>query len=775
MSHKLFQTNAEGPISPLIDVVVNGMAALFIILMVYMLLARPSGEPERLRFLSGVEPPPVIAGQSYVFTFPVTGGRSGNRRFEIEEGDLPPGLELDATTGTLYGISRPPSPHGDVGGEADGRDTTMTQPYEITLRVEGGGDMDRRTTVLIVYPAAVPYHPYDPPFNIVRRNEELPTGRIGVAYEEVLGGRGGVRPYQWTVSGGRLPQGLRLEDGIVQGIPGASGRFTFTARIDHSPASFSYRNAVHRWRGGTSERRFRLRILPSLKASLQLPEGRVGEPYLGSMAADGLFPEDVIQWQGLPSGLSPAGDGRTLLGVPEQPGTFHVSYVIEGKDVVLGTGESEVRFLPPRPRVMAATLAARARRGEELRILLSYRGLREPVVARPVALLPAGLKLEGATLVGRPETVGRTEVPFVVEDAAGVTARGRVLLTVTEPPVSLSIETPKRVALLSDRPVDFRLVAAGGEGDYTWHVRGTLPPGLKLTPAGRLTGHLAASGSWSLDVEVQDRVSGESVRRRITLEAVRPDPSRPRLVTAALPPALAGSQYRVDLAAEGGIGGYRWRFGGDLPTGLDFTDTGVAGRPALESTGEWPVTVAVADEAGTVSTPETLVIEVVEPVSPLPAYAGPLPPATVGVEYRAALPPNGCREPCSWQVADLPPGLQVVESSLTGIAEAPGTYRLTATWTSEAGRETKTSFDLEVRSPRPDPNPSTGPMPATSAQRPQEGVDRPAGTNEEFPRPAGPGWVYVAAVGAAYLIGRRRGHAAASSAASRHPPPPETE
>ncbi|MEN8218805.1 MAG: Ig domain-containing protein [Pseudomonadota bacterium] len=101
MAKKLFDNHAGGFVSPLIDVVMNGFAVVFIILIIYLLLAKP---PPPLEFLWDVELPTAISEQSYVFTFPVTGG-SGERTFKLD-GKLPEGLKFDKLSGTIYGIPK---------------------------------------------------------------------------------------------------------------------------------------------------------------------------------------------------------------------------------------------------------------------------------------------------------------------------------------------------------------------------------------------------------------------------------------------------------------------------------------------------------------------------------------------------------------------------------------------------------------------------------------------------------------------------------------------
>jgi Putative Ig domain len=54
-------------------------------------------------------------------------------------------------------------------------------------------------------------------------------------YEIHLVAEGGVPPYSWDVSDGSLPPGLVLAaDGVLRGVPGASGEFRFTVEVADS-------------------------------------------------------------------------------------------------------------------------------------------------------------------------------------------------------------------------------------------------------------------------------------------------------------------------------------------------------------------------------------------------------------------------------------------------------------------------------------------------------------------------------------------------------------
>lgn len=63
----------------------------------------------------------------------------------------------------------------------------------------------------------------------------LPGGTAGVGYSQTLSASGGVLPYAWSVSSGRLPLGLTLSPGgVLSGTPLTIGTFSFAVQLSDS-------------------------------------------------------------------------------------------------------------------------------------------------------------------------------------------------------------------------------------------------------------------------------------------------------------------------------------------------------------------------------------------------------------------------------------------------------------------------------------------------------------------------------------------------------------
>ncbi len=123
----------------------------------------------------------------------------------IEGGELPPGLILDTETGTIEGT---PSQYGDFAFTVVVTDAVSAEDRkDLAIRVRGSG-------ISIMSPST------------------LPQAEEGVYWETQLHAAGGLLPYGWMITDGRLPAGLDLySNGRIAGIPEEIGQFAFDARV----------------------------------------------------------------------------------------------------------------------------------------------------------------------------------------------------------------------------------------------------------------------------------------------------------------------------------------------------------------------------------------------------------------------------------------------------------------------------------------------------------------------------------------------------------------
>jgi len=130
--------------------------------------------------------------------------------WKISSGNLPTGVTLNASTGTLSGIPT----------------TAGTSAFTVAV-TDSSTPIQSRTAALSLVIAAPPLSFQQP---------SLPSGQVNVAYTHSLLATGGTTPYSWSISSGALPAGISLNanTGVVAGTPNTSGVFTFAIRVTDS-------------------------------------------------------------------------------------------------------------------------------------------------------------------------------------------------------------------------------------------------------------------------------------------------------------------------------------------------------------------------------------------------------------------------------------------------------------------------------------------------------------------------------------------------------------
>ena len=384
----------------------------------------------------------------------------------------------------------------------------------------------------------------------------LPNPTAGAAYSQLLSASGGDAPYTFAITAGTLPTGVTLAaDGHLRGTPTATGTFNFAVTATDSTT------------GGTQTGTYPYSLTvaaPTISLGpVALPDGTIGSTFATTItAAGGTAPYRFAVTAGaLPPGLTLASAG-TLSGTPTTGGTFN--FTVTATDSTTGgtytaSRAYTLKTAPPTISLAPVTLPDGTVGTSLVRTITAAGGTGPYQFAVTAGALPPGLTLASTgTLSGTPTAGGTFSFTLTATDSTTGPwgpfggSRGYVL-TVVAPTLTLGPATlPDAMA---GAAYERTLTTSGGTAPHTFTVTaGSLPPGLTLTPDGRLSGTPSSPGSFTFTVTVADSSTGSGpyrVDREYTV-GVAPAFTAPFLLAEpADVKALAGSDVVLRAAAAG--------------------------------------------------------------------------------------------------------------------------------------------------------------------------------------------------------------------------------
>lgn len=209
------------------------------------------------------------------------------------EGELPPGLGLNAETGVISGTPTASGTYSFVvrAALADGRSATKALSIEIM-------------ELLAVVPPS-----------------EIAPAEVGVPVRIALGATGGRPGYTWSLTGGALPAGIALTAaGVVFGRPLEAGVFRFTATVsDTGGQTATYAGVL------------RVAARLAIARPVALQRAIVGRAYSTRIVASGgVAPATWTLVGKLPRGLRFDPATATIAGTPRAAGRYRI--VVQATD-----------------------------------------------------------------------------------------------------------------------------------------------------------------------------------------------------------------------------------------------------------------------------------------------------------------------------------------------------------------------------------------------------------------------------------------------------------
>ena len=260
---------------------------------------------------------------------------------------------------------------------------------------------------------------------------------------------------------------------------------------------------------------------------------------------------------------------------------------------------------------------------------------------------------------------------------------------------------------------NIQLMARDGCDLYRWEiVNGSLPPGLKMTDDGKVSGVPTAASETIPWVWVHDRLPseggyswciGDNHSERQFVFRVGPGLS---IQDQSVPGGTIGQAYSKQLTVwsitnvnpvQGGPTSATWSIAsGSLPPGVNFSSSGLlSGTPTSEGSYTF---VVRATGGGTATDTETETLVVRQPLTLTAALGGAK--AEVGMPFSSQQSAGGGSGTYTWSVSKgtLPPGVKIAnDGAISGTPTLAGRYAFTLTVTDSESRSKSVDVTLVVK------------------------------------------------------------------------------
>lgn len=436
---------------------------------------------------------------------------------------------------------------------------------------------------------------------------------------------------------------------------------------------------------GTADPVFALNATPPPAPVIAAPDDRsniVGDTgdatklQLALQSGTGVNPTTWVV-NGLPTGLGSDSSGL-ITGITSAIANFKVTVTATDSFLRAATATFDwtvyapVTVADPGPQTTVVNTAATP-------VQLSANGGSGAPYTFTVTNLPAGLQSTGTGRIsGTPTTTGSSTVTVTATDSSGKhTGKPQNFTwTVTYPPL-VAGAIPDQTSQINSAITALQLAASGGSGTYRWtDPNGTLPAGLRVSAAGRVTGTPTRVGSFPVSLLVTDPTAGTTTPQSFTWTVAGTPTATGATALTTTAGATVGTQSigytcptrSCSLTLTGAPSGIGLSTTQSGFTNAVLTVTGSSGTVYLggmvassATGGSYPVTVTPLDTATNTAGPATSATWTVNPPPSIASLGGPYTLATGNDYGRLQLGyqcPSGA---CTFTLAGAPPGMALVD------------------------------------------------------------------------------------------------------------------
>jgi hypothetical protein len=267
--------------------------------------------------------------------------------------------------------------------------------------------------------------------------------------------------------------------------------------------------------------------------------------------------------------------------------------------------------------------------------------------------------------------------------------------TIEDTTIELTLTPTQLLTANRGRPYNATITASNGVSPYTYRLsNGSLPPGMTISPEGRISGATTGVGSYLFNIIATDAQSNTGFRNYSLTILV------PEITINPFPLASAFQRvpYSQTLSAAGGDGSYVYAVtSGSLPEGLTLNPTNgaITGRPTV--TGSFIFKITATDvSTNTGSRDYTLLINPVV-ITIAPAT---LENAKQNNLYSQQLSATGGQDPYVWSVVDtIPSGLTLSSTGLiSGTPTVTGILTFSVRALDDNGNSATKVYNLRILS-----------------------------------------------------------------------------